>query len=545
MKFERLEGEPGFLILYDFHRMRAGEPAAEIYTDKPCRLELAMAEDLRSDGRPITWRNGGHYYARYHLAAGLNRIRFYHFNGYRFLYLVFKDAIGKVEIRSVSSKSCRADLDFNDEFSSNDREAESLYRICRRSIKLNTQAFCYDCNTREHGTYLGDSIWIAESVGHMTGNFSHLRHLCIAANDEIKKSGALLNASLFGMAVPLLDYCFVPVIALAKYYKFTGDIETVKYSIKTARTIVEKFREFRNENGFISQKIIKQVMGEDFKGFLFLDHQGNGWHPMTTVGLDRRDINSGLNFYYLWALQSLLYLEKVLDSKTIKLEREISSLIKRSREIFLCRKTGLLADAVGEGIEDLRFSQISNALAIICSVIKQSEAENALKQILDIKRHTWISMGTPYSYFFIAEAVAKCKNLASQAIFHFEEVFRGHLERGATTTWESWRAENHDSRNHAWSSPFPHLLRCAIVGTNPLKPGYKKISFEPALNCFDNFNFTFMVPNGMVNMNWKKTGIEKYNFSLSAPKGTEIEIICGQKKIKTIEKWDGELEDKK
>ncbi|HOK05394.1 MAG TPA: hypothetical protein PLN24_09090, partial [Victivallales bacterium] len=437
VKLERRIGEPGFLILYDFKRMMAGDPAAEIFVENPCRLEFAMAEDLTDSGRPIVWRNGGLYYARYHLSAGINKIRFYHFNGFRFLYLVFKDVVGKVEIRKVSSKSCRANLNYQDDFSSNDRLAESVYRICRRSIKLNTQAFCYDCNTREQGTYLGDGIWITESVGHMTGDFSHLRHLCLAANDEIKKTGPLLNASLFGMATPLIDYCFVPVIALKKYYEFTGDIDCVKDCIETARAIVHKFQEFKDENGFITQKKIKEIMGSDFKGFLFLDHQGNGWHPMTTVGLDRRDINSGLNFYYLWALQSLLVLEKVLGNNPGILEKEIKELKKKSKTLFFIKSVGLFADAVDKNIKDLRFSQISNALGIISSVIKDESAEYILRTVLDINRHTWVSMGTPYSYFFLAEAISKCKKVVPEAVRCFSEVFRGMLDRGATTTWES------------------------------------------------------------------------------------------------------------
>ncbi len=541
MSFDRRLGEPGFLLLYDFGRMMAGDPAAEIHVERPCTLEFAMAEDLRPDGRPIVWRNSGHYYARYHLVPGLNRIRFYHFNGYRFLFLVFKDAVGKVEVSRVTSHSCRADLEFSDEFSSNDRVAESIYRISRRSIMLNTQACTYDCNTREQGTYWGDGVWIAESVGHMTGDFSHMRHLCLAANDEIGKSGPLLNASLFGMAVPLFDYSLVPVIALGRYHRFTGDADTAAACISTSRAIVAQFREYRDENGMITVDKMRQVHGDGLKGLLFLDHQGNGWHPMTTVGLDRRDVNSGFNLYYLEALQSLSALEKTLGGDSRGLDREISSLLKKCREFFFVPSAGLLADAAGKGGEP-RFSQISNALAIMTGVLSGDAAVYALKKILDITRHPWISMGTPYSYFFLAEAAAKCQTAAADAVGHFNEAFRGHLERGATTTWESWRAENHDSRNHAWSAVMPHLVRRAVVGIHADEPGYGRILVRPAFDCFDTLDFKCMVPGGQISVSWRRTGADKFHLSASCPESSRMNIGSGGKIVRTTRSsWSGEI----
>ncbi|HPO91588.1 MAG TPA: alpha-L-rhamnosidase C-terminal domain-containing protein, partial [Victivallales bacterium] len=154
-------------------------------------------------------------------------------------------------------------------------------------------------------------------------------------------------------------------------------------------------------------------------------------------------------------------------------------------------------------------------------VIKDESAEYILRTVLDINRHTWVSMGTPYSYFFLAEAISKCKKVVPEAVRCFSEVFRGMLDRGATTTWESWRAENHDSRNHAWSAPMPHLLRTAVVGARALSPGYKKIIFEPVLSAFDDFYLKFMIPQGEISVKWEKSRVNLYNFSLICPPNTE------------------------
>ncbi|HCE43833.1 MAG TPA: hypothetical protein DET40_09825 [Lentisphaeria bacterium] len=535
--FERREGEPGFLMLYDFRRMCAGEPAIEITCENPCTLDFAMSEDLTPNGRPIIWRNSGLYYSRYHLVKGLNKIRFYHFNGHRYLYLSLKDAIGKVEIKNVTTHHCRADLDYQDNLSCEDREAESLYRICRRSVMLNTQALAYDCNTREQGAYWGDGVWVVDSVGHQTGDFSHMRHLCYAATEEFNATGPFIGASIYGMGQPLFDYCLVPPDCLWRYYRFTGDTAAVADNIHAIRGIVEEFRKLKTENGLLAKaNIPKDARTQD--GLLFLDHSGNGWHPMTTVGNDRRDFNAGFNLYYLQAIQALLELEKVLGGDTKNLSKEVEKLKKDILKVCFIPGKGMVADAYGPGISNPRFSQIVNSLAITTGLIDGETASNALSTVLDITRHPWVSQGTPYSYFFLAEAAAVSR-LGDKAVRAFNNDFGDMLKRGATTPWEAWRSENHDSRNHAWSAPLPYLIRRAIIGLEPLKPGYAELKLAPDLQSFDTFEGTCMIPQGEIHAKWNRTGTESFDLSVKIPRGVSGTIQLGKKTIKVKNEWRG------
>jgi len=504
--FERMEGEPGFLFLYDFKRVCAGEPAVEIVCENPCTLDFALAEDLTPNGRPIIWRNTGHYYGRFHLVKGVNKVRFYHFNGHRYLYLSLKNAIGKVEIMNVTTHHCRADLDYADKLACEDREAESLYRICRRSIMLNTQALAYDCNTREQGAYWGDGIWVVDSVGHQTGDFSHMRHLCYAATEEFNAKGPYVGACIYGMGQALYDYCLVPPECLWRYYRFTGDTVAVKDNIKAIRGIVDEFRKLKADNGLIvKSKIPKEY--ESKGGLLFLDHSGNGWHPMTTVGMDRRDFNAGFNLYYLQAIQALAQLEKVLGNDARSLEKEILKLRKDILKNCFIPEKGMLADAAGPEVQSPRFSQLVNSMAVMTGLIEGDKARHALAAVLDTTRHPWVSQGTPYSYFSLAEAAAVCR-LGDAAVRTFDHDFSDMLRRGATTAWEAWRAENHDSRNHAWSAPLPYLIRRAIIGLEPLKPGYAELSISPDLSAFDSFDCTCMIPQGKIQVKWRRTSPE-------------------------------------
>ncbi len=539
VRFERREGEPGFLFLYDFGRVCAGEPAVEIICDSACTVDVCLAEDLTAAGRPNIWRTGGLYYARYHLQPGLNQVRFYHFNGHRFLYLSMKDAIGNVEITRVTTHHCRADIDFADQFSSEDRSAESLYRICRRALMLNTQAYTYDCNTREQGAYWGDGIWIVDSVGHATGDFSHMRHLCYAATEEVNVRGPFIDGSLYGLGAPLYDYCLVPPECLWRYYRYTGEVKTVEDNIDAIRTIVTAFRKLKADNGLLALSNIPDV-GNDFrKGLLFLDHPGNSWHPMTTVGIDRRDYNAGFNLYYLQAVQALAGLEGVLGHDTATLVSEIAELKQAVlRNCFIPEK-GLVADAMSPEVSSPQFSQITNALAITTGLLEGDAAKYALSAVMDIPRHPWISQGTPYTYFFLAEAAAYCR-LADEAVRTFTRDFGDMVKRGATTTWEAWRAENHDSRNHAWSAPLPHLIRRAALGLEPVKFGYAKLALCPDFSAFDCFSATCMIPQGAVRVAWKRATPTTFTLSVSVPPGVTAVLRLGSRTIEFSGSWQGE-----
>lgn len=539
VQFERREGEPGFGLVYDMRRMCAGDPAVEIECAAPCTVEVALAEALRTDGHPVVWRNGGLYYARYHLAAGTNRVRFYHFNGHRYLYLVMKDAIGAVEVRRVTTHHCRADLEFHDGFDSEDREAESLYRISRRSLMLNSQANPYDCNTREQGTYWGDGVWIVDTVGHQTGDFRPMRQLCYAMSDEVRACGPLVPASLYGMGAPLYDYCLVPLDLLERYYRYTGDRATVAANLPAARRIVDAFRGFKDKAGLLSVGRIPAGDNAFRKGLLFLDHPGNGWHSMTTTGIDRRDPNAGFNLYYLQALQALAALERACGTPA-RLGAEIEAVARAVRAACWVPAQGLVADAAPLDGRTPRFSQLANALAITTGVLQGAQARQALAAVLDIPRHPWVSQGTPYSYFFLAEAAART-GMAAEAVRAFTRDFAGMLDRGATTTWEAWRGENHDSLNHAWSAPLPYLIRRGVMGLAPEKPGYAAARLQPCFEAFDRFRAVQCVPAGEVSVAWDRISPAAVQLTVEAPPRMPLAIVLprGVRRVKGA--WSGRV----
>lgn len=529
VRLRRRRGEPGYGVVFDAGRVCAGDAAFEIWSDGPATLELAHAEDFRN-GRPNVWRTGGQYYARYHLKKGLNRARFYHFNGFRYLYFVMKDFVGTVEIRRAAVQHCCADLEFSDRFECGERAAEAVYRISHRSLRLNTQAWTYDCNTREQGTYWGDGVWITDTVGRLTGNFAHLREMCRQTPNEIAATG-LPGGSLFAMGQPLYDYCLVPPEAMRRYALYTGDIAAMRPLLDSADWIVGKFRGRKDANGWI--RLAGWGDAEPAcRGLLFLDHAGNGWHPMTTTGIDRRDINAGIHLYYLQALDALVALRRMAgegkSAAARTLAAEAATLRARLRERFIDATTGLVRDALPDAGGAPVFSQIVNALAVMTGVLEGEAAKHALRTVLDIGRNPWVSQGTPYSYFLLADAAAVA-GCVGEVFPFFVQAFVPMLERGATTTWEAFGGENHDSLNHAWSAVLPYLVHRGVAG---IQLAGTRLTIAPDVGTFRAFDFSAPLPQGRVRVAWTWQSPDTAALEVEAPPGLDTRLVLPGRTVK-------------
>lgn len=527
VELQRRKGEKGFIVLYDMMRMTAGDISIEIESSSKCIVDVQHTESIRN-GRQYGSRIGSVYYTRLHLKKGLNRFRVYNFCGFRYIGLITKDFEGSLNIKKVITHECHGDVPFADTICSGDTKIDNIYDISRRSIILNGQANTYDCNSREQGTYWGDSLWIVDCVGHMSGDFSYMKHLCVAITDEVELNGTIA-ASLYGLSNALFDYSLVPMDLLNRYYDYTEDKETVVEQIAACENVIDQFRNFKDESGFVVLANIQKDERYE-RGLLFLDHPGTTWHPRQTVAIDRDDYNAGINLFYLKALQCMEELYKKLKIKK-SLNQEINELKKNIFNFFYDKEKGLIKDACNPKKKEFAYSQITNCLAVMTGVLTGESAKFAIKQIVDIERNTWISQGTPYSYFFICEALAKL-GMVEEGIETIKKYWMPMIERGATTTWEAFGGENHDSLNHAWSAPLPYLIYKGVVGLEQEGTGYKKLTFKPCLAAFDNFAYEFSIPQGKISVKWNKINTKEYDLSIKVPKNLPATLEVNGKNIK-------------
>lgn len=534
----RNRGENGTCLLYDPRRIVAGDISIEFTCESSVTIDICYSDKL-TGGFPDIYRTGFNYFCRVHGKPGYNKFRMFHYSGFRYVALVCKDYEGKLNVTKMNIHNKQADLDYDGSFHSNDQLWNEIFDISKRSIMLNSQESTHDCNSREKGTYWGDSMWIADMTGHLTGDFSYMKQLLFWAKRELPDNGFLMS-NLHGLGEYLLDYCLVPPILLHRYVKSTGDISIVEAMLETCDKIISSFTALIDDSGLLSKEIFDRQSEKD--GIIFLDHPGVHFHYANTTDIDRRDYSSGFNMFYLWAMDSR---DKAAEMAGIpgRYENEIESLKSLCRKLYFHKKTGLVVDRISRdevkaGALDvnrtkgfravdnssLGYSQINNALAIITGLLDRTEGQAAMKKILNTNSFPWISMGTPYSFFYIFHAIEliQAPRLGVEAVKSYWKIM---IEGGATTTWEGFRGEFHDSFNHAWSAGPVMLIYQSVLGLKPLTPGYGTFELHPALDLFDSFDSSFFIPQGIIKVKWERLDQNSYNIKISTPEATQCTLI--------------------
>lgn len=522
-RIDRRRGDKGWCLVYDLRRVCAGDLVVEIDSDSACTVDLGFSE-LLTAGQPDVTRSGSHYVARLHLRPGRNRCRLFAFHGFRWVLLSCRDVEGALTVRSLHARECHADLPYADAFATSDPVLDLIWSISRRSVVLNTQAACYDCNTREIGAYWGDGLWISEIAGHLSGDFSHLRHLARAAVDEWATAG-VINASLHGMGGPLIDYCLVPAEVLRRAWRCTGDRALVTDVLPTLQAILADMEAGRDADGWLSVAAIDARLSarrsDGGQALLFLDHAGLGWHPRDSTAIDRRDANAGLQLFWLQALQAMAEVARGAGLAEHWGE-QAETLRARIAATFRDPASGLIADA---RLPDGSFSgasQIVNALAVTTGVLVGDEARQAMRACIDEAQHPEIAGSTPYGYFFIVDALCRL-GLVAEAVRLVRSRFTPMLERGATTTWEAWGGELHDSLNHAWSAVLPWLAHRGLAGLQAEEPGYGRLVLTPALDVLDACRLRLVLPQGPLTLAWRRQqGV--CTVELALPPGVEARL---------------------
>jgi len=523
-RLDRRRGDKGWCLVYDLRRVCAGDLVVEVDSDAACTVDLGFSE-LLTGGQPDVTRNGSHYVARLHLRPGRNRCRLFAFHGFRWILLSCRDVEGSLVVRSLHARECHADLPYGDALATSDPVLDLIQSISRRSVVLNTQAACYDCNTREIGAYWGDGLWIAEIAGLLSGDFRHLRHLARTAVDEWQAVG-VINASLYGMGGPLIDYCLVPAEVLRRAWRCTGDRALAAEVLPTIAAIVEDLEAGRDAAGWLNVAAIAARLdarrSDGVQARLFLDHAGLGWHPRDSTGIDRCDANAGLQLFWLQALQAMAEVARGAGLAD-RWSAQAEELRTRIAATFRDPVTGLIADARLPDGSFTGASQIVNALAVTTGVLAGDEARRVLRRCIDEVQHPEIAASTPYGYFFIVDALCRL-GLVAEAVRLVRTRFIPMLERGATTTWEAWGGELHDSLNHAWSAVLPWLACRGLAGLQAEEAGFARLVLAPAVDVLDACRLRLVLPQGPVLLAWSRDG-QGCRLELMLPPGVAGRLV--------------------
>ncbi|GAA3399644.1 family 78 glycoside hydrolase catalytic domain [Paenibacillus hodogayensis] len=375
-------------------------------------------------------------------------------------------------------------------FESSSTLLDTVWSLCRNSVRYGSQETYVDCPSREKGQYLGDNTIIAHAHAYVSGDLrlfrKSLRDFALLAARVCPGFMAVASGSFMQ---EIADYSLQWPLQLQQYYRQSGDRGFVEEMLPAAESLLEHFRSYRREDGLL--------VNVDDKWNLV------DWPEAMRDGYDcRLDYPIGgvchnvINAFYYGAMQAVGELRAVMrgdDSEESK--GELAAFRTAYVSAFYNPETGLFVDAERSKHSSLH----ANALPLLFGLVPQ-EARASVVALMRVKR---LSCGV-YMAYFVLQALAE----AGEQELVYELIVSDDLHswatmarEGATACFETWSKELKPNASlcHPWgSSPIPVLIE-HIVGLKPAEPGWTKVSFAPHIpDSLREVRLSFRVPTGTI-----------------------------------------------
>jgi len=227
---------------------------------------------------------------------------------------------------------------------------------------------------------------------------------------------------------------------------------------------------------------------------------------MTGVSLNGKK-SSLLDYLYLIALKAFVELASLagLEWDIDKYRSRLEGAGVRLEKIFFKPEDNRLADWVEGSVKSGHSSQLAHALALLsgeCSETNRKHLEEALGD-------QNILIPELYLHFFVFQAMRLCGQEAA-ALDRIRNYWGPIVESGAPTIWEMGvhgRGKAAISGNaslcHGFATAPVDFLQTAILGVEPLKPGFAEFRLAPTPCGLKFAEGRVPTPTGNIHIRWE------------------------------------------
>ncbi len=498
---------PDTIANFDAGMITLATPWAVVRGPAGSTVDVYCGEDARADGSAETQPR--QFAMRYLLRGGeAERVESYEAVGFRYLSIV---ARGGAQIESAGAIERRYPRGDEAYFECDDPALNKIWRVGARTLELcSTDAFI-DCPGREQRAWLGDS-YIHALLTYTTNTDWRLvrRHLRVCAQsrrgDGLLAMAAAGDFSISSTTIP--DYSLHWIRALARYFEYSGDAETVRELMPTAAGVIAAFERYRAPDGLI----------RGMPGWIFID-----W-AMT----ERSEVTGALDALYAAALDDFASLADAVmaDSRAAADARASAERTRRAFELLWDEAAGVYVDAADRKGPRRRVSQQTNAIAIVAGCAPRERWPRMLDYILDESRIVITPTISDNMAAYLKQRMDPAEHMkfdvehdvvAAQPFFshivHDAIVRAGRrdliparcmkwwpqIERGDTAFEEYWGArDGSGSRCHAWSATPTYDLTTWVLGVRPAAPGYSRAEIAPHFGSLMHLEGRVPTPHGLI-----------------------------------------------
>ena len=408
-------------------------------------------------------------------------------------------------------------------FNSSNDMLNKVWHLMGHSLFAGAQEGFMDTPTREKGPFLGDS-W-SQSVPAMTvmgDRTMSLKSLLefLDSQDQYWPDGRL-NAVYpngdGGRDIP--DYTQSYLVWVWDYYMQTGNDAFLKEHYNQLRKVAEYVEAYQNkETGLIHNL----AGGRGPYEFGIID-----WPPAMRYGYDietgSRTVVDVYAYLDYLAIANIAGVTGNINDRDGYKEKAES--IKKAINSKLINAEGVYIDGLkSDKSASTHASQHANMMPLANGIVPENYVETVTKLVKDKK----MSVGM-VTVRWLPEAIGE----AGEGEHLFElytntswDGWANIIEQGATVTWESWDAPEHNnSLSHPWGAVGLLGIQQYILGVKTLKAQHEVIQVKP-LDFKDKLSFAegiLPTDKGNIKIKWERTA-KKYTLTLAIPDNMQAEI---------------------
>ena len=313
-----------------------------------------------------------------------------------------------------------------------------IYDMCVETLRLCMHEHYEDCPWREQALYTMDS-----RNQMLCGYYAFGEYTFPRANLQLISKDRRLDG-LLSICYPMKWDYVIPSFSLhyavecREYMDYSGDKEFLQEIYPKLASVMKVFLD-RMEDG-----LVPPFVGENYWNFY-------EWRK----GLDGLETDTSVPDLLLNALLSVALRNMAAIACGLCIDNDYAAisenLNRRIREVFLDADKAIFYDLPEHGT----YSQLGNALAVLCGAAEGEEARIVCRHMLEDSDMTPISLSMK-CFLYDAWLKTDRERYASILLTDIEDTYLPMIESGCTTVWETELGEsdfeNAGSLCHGWSA---------------------------------------------------------------------------------------------
>jgi hypothetical protein len=378
-------------------------------------------------------------------------------------------------------------------FRCSDDTLNKVYDTSAYTVRLCMQDFYEDGIKRDRLLWIGD-LRVEALVNYYTfGDIGLAKRSLVQMADLQLPDGMIPGVGPDFSSTYLPDYCAYWVMALADYYRYTGDLNTVKLLYPNLQKLMRWFKANSDQSGMF-------VKADRPGWWIFVD-----WDE----SLEKKDRVMAMEALYHWALMDAAEIAKAVAknmdagdylARAEKLKQSVNA------ALWSKEKRGYV-DCLTDSGPSQKIHRQPNALALLSGVAGKERIPDLIGVLTRASRTTPVT--TPYMNFYVASALFAAGR-SKMALDLVRSYWGAMIARGATTCWEKFDPEwpaPHEQKDlsycHGWSAGPGQVLPAYVAGVRPAKPGFDQALISPDLGGLAWVKAVVPTPKGPIRVDWR------------------------------------------